>query len=420
MEMTLLNILKEQVVPAFGCTEPVAVAYAVAKAKEVLDGPIIDLDITVDKNVYKNAVAVFIPGTGKRGIAVAAALSIVCGKSEYELQVLKNCRADDLSTALNIVDQGFIRVYINKSAQDLFIEVAARDGKSMAKVVIRDKHNNIVLVEKDGNTLFSGKTRPEDKKASPNTIQNYKISDLVAFADAVHITELSIVDEGIEMNKNMAEAWFKDNDNHALGYLEKNASDLSKYAKAMTAAACSARMTGYPLPVMSCTGSGNHGITAIVPVAAVGEVNGIEKEKIVRAVTLSALVTTYIKSYTKTLSPVCGCAVAAGIGASAGIAYMLGGDQQAIDGAINNMIGGLSGMFCDGGKPGCAFKLSIAAGAALEAAMMALKGEYISPLDGIVDCTVEKSIQNMGIVSTAGMSNTDEVILDVMLKKASC
>lgn len=220
------------------------------------------------------------------------------------------------------------------------------------------------------------------------------------------------------MNKKMAEAGMDSKYGRALsGGTLIDEMNYREYAKYLTAVASYARMSGYPLPVMSCAGSGNHGLTAILPVVAVGEKKGISYDKIVRAVTLSLLVTIYVKSYTGTLSPVCGCGVAAGVGAGAGVTYMLGGNLEQIEGSIKNMIGTMAGIICDGGKPGCAFKLAISVDAALESALMALNGVVISPDDGIVDETAEKTIQNLGKVSTDGMINTDETILEVMLGK---
>jgi len=193
--------------------------------------------------------------------------------------------------------------------------------------------------------------------------------------------------------------------------------DYKDYAKYLTSVASFARMSGYPLPVMSCAGSGNHGLTAILPVVAVGEKKRLDPDKLIRGVALSLLVTIYVKSFTGTLSPVCGCGVAAGVGASAGITYILGGSIEQIEGAIKNMIGTLAGIICDGGKPGCAFKLSVSVDAAIECAMMALNDVVISSDDGIVDETAEKTVYNLGKVSTEGMATTDEAILGVMMGK---
>ncbi|NLZ51975.1 MAG: serine dehydratase subunit alpha family protein, partial [Thermoanaerobacteraceae bacterium] len=297
-------------------------------------------------------------------------------------------------------------------------EVKAFCHNAKARVLIKDKHDNIVLVEKNGNVIFKTQAKSIGKVTLLEDIKINSIKDLVEFVERVDIKHLDIVTEGIKMNKKIAEAGTASKYGKALsGGVCPEDMNYKDYAKYLTYVASFARMSGYPLPVMSCAGSGNHGLTAILPVVAVREKKQIDQEKIIRATTLSLLVTIYVKSYTGILTPVCGCGVAAGVGASAGITYILGGNTKQIEGAIKNMIGTLSGIICDGGKPGCAFKLSISADAALESAVMALNDVIISSYDGIVDETAEKTIQNLGKVSTEGMATTDETILGVMLEK---
>ncbi|GLI51409.1 UPF0597 protein [Tepidanaerobacter syntrophicus] len=414
----LFDILKDQVTPALGCTEPIAVALAVAKAKETLGSLPERLEIKVDRNIFKNALAVGIPKTKEKGLYMAAALALVAGKSKYKLEVLKDITEEDILEAGKIVDSNIIHVDIAKEKIGLYVEVTAISGKEESKVIIKDKHDNIVLVEKNGEVIFNQEAKNTDKFSLRESIKGMKIRDLVEFATQVEVSSLELVDEGIKMNKKMAEAGMDSKYGRALsGGTLIDEMNYREYAKYLTAVASYARMSGYPLPVMSCAGSGNHGLTAILPVVAVGEKKGISYDKIVRAVTLSLLVTIYVKSYTGTLSPVCGCGVAAGVGAGAGVTYMLGGNLEQIEGSIKNMIGTMAGIICDGGKPGCAFKLAISVDAALESALMALNGVVISPDDGIVDETAEKTIQNLGKVSTDGMINTDETILEVMLGK---
>lgn len=416
----LLEILKDQVTPALGCTEPVAVAYATAKAKEVAGGEIQAVEIKVDRNIFKNAMGVYIPGTDQKGLEMAVALAVQAGRADYELEVLKAVAAEDVIAANAMIEAGKIHISIAKERRGIYIEALVRSRTDEAKVVIKDKHNQIVRIEKNGQMIFTSESQMEKKVSLRDHIKGFRIADLKAFADQADLKQLEFVAKGIEMNKRIATEGLKNKSGMALGHmLSQGQGSVSEYAKIMTASACDARMSGYSLPVMSCAGSGNHGLVAFLPVVSVGEKSGKTFEQILRAVTLSLLVTIYVKSYTGTLSPVCGCGVAAGVGASAAIAYLLGGDLAQIDGAIKNMIGGLSGIICDGAKPGCAFKLSISAGSAIEAAEMALNNIYISFYDGIVDTTAEKTIQNMGKVATMGMVDTDETILEVMLMKCS-
>lgn len=410
--------MKDQVVPALGCTEPVAVAYAVAKAREVLEEDVDELDIYVDKNIFKNGKEVGIPGTDKKGILTAAALSLVIGKSEYRLQVLKDVSDESLKSALAIIDKNIIKLKLKKDAMGLYIEVIARNGSGSSRVIIKDSHLNIVLVEKNGRQIFSkdSKGAGADKPSLRDKIKEFTIRDFKDFVDNISYEKIKFIEDGISMNEKMGEIGLKLNLGIGIGHLFNDNSNVEQYAKAITSAASEARMSGYPLPVMSSAGSGNHGLVAILPIAVIGEKMKIEREKIVRSVTLSHLVTIYIKSYTGALSPVCGCGVAAGVGASAGLSYLMGGNLTQIKGAIKNMIAGISGMICDGAKVGCSYKLSISVSAALDAAKMANKNIFIPSEDGILDESAEKTIQNLGRVSVEGMANTDGVILDVMME----
>lgn len=414
----LVSILKDQVVPALGCTEPVAVAYAVAKAREVLEEDVDELDIYVDKNIFKNGKEVGIPGTDKKGILTAAALSLVIGKPEYRLQVLKDVSDESLKSALAIIDKNIIKLKLKKDAMGLYIEVIARNGSGSSRVIIKDSHLNIVLVEKNGRQIFSkdSKGAGADKPSLRDKIKEFTIRDFKDFVDNISYEKIKFIEDGISMNEKMGEIGLKLNLGIGIGHLFNDNSNVEQYAKAITSAASEARMSGYPLPVMSSAGSGNHGLVAILPIAVIGEKMKIEREKIVRSVTLSHLVTIYIKSYTGALSPVCGCGVAAGVGASAGLSYLMGGNLTQIKGAIKNMIAGISGMICDGAKVGCSYKLSISVSAALDAAKMANKNIFIPSEDGILDESAEKTIQNLGRVSVEGMANTDGVILDVMME----
>lgn len=415
---TLLDILKDQVTPALGCTEPISVALAVAKAKETLGCMPDRIQIKVDRNIFKNALAVGIPGTNEKGLHMAVALALVAGKSEYNLEVLKDITNEDVIVAKDIISVNIIHVSIAEDIVGLYVEVEVFANQEKARVIIKDKHDNIVFVEKNNQVILKKEKVAQNKVLLIENIKQMSIKDFVHFIKQVDIKHLDLVAQGINMNKKMAEAGIKSDYSKALS-CGACIQDMAyrDYAKFITSVASFARMSGYPLPVMSCAGSGNHGLTAILPVVAVGEKKQADSDKITRAVALSLLITIYVKSFTGTLSPVCGCGVAAGVGASAGITYLLGGKSWQIEGAIKNMIGTLAGIICDGGKPGCAFKLSISVDAALESALMALNDIIISSYDGIVDETAEKTISNLGKVSTDGMATTDEAILGVMLGK---
>ncbi len=414
----LIAILKDQVVPALGCTEPTAIAYATAMAKEVLGEDVESLDIYVDKSLIKNGKEVGIPGTNKKGNVVAAALALIVGKSEYKLEVLKDVTNESLDKALKLIDKNMITLNLKKDVVGLYIEIVAKGKNNTSRVVIKKTHLNVVLVEKNGECVSTANDKEEASKPSlRDSIREFTIRDLKEFTDTVVFDKIQFINDGIVMNKRVAEADLKYDLGIGLGkMLKADKNDIEQYAKAMTAAASEARMSGHPLPVMSSAGSGNHGLVAILPIAFIGEGQNIENEKIVRAVALSHLVTVYIKSYTGSLSPVCGCGVAAGVGAAAGITSLWGGTLAQIEGAIKNMVAGITGMICDGAKIGCSYKLAIATSSALDAAKMAMKNVFIPCNDGILDESAEKTIQNLGRVSNEGMANTDDIILDVMLK----
>ena len=422
----LIEILKNQVKPALGCTEPGAVAYAVARAKELLNSQVESLEITVDKNILKNGMVVKIPGTNEKGILFAAALSLVVGKSEYQLEVLKDVTEKSIKAAMEILDSKIIRLGLDEEANGLYIKVEAFSNSEKACVVIKNSHSNIVFESKNGKVLYSCHNAETEQATESNShskdikymIKDFSFDNLIDFADTVPLENLDFIQDGIDMNMHIANIGINDNLGQGIGkYLYDKSNDIFSKAKAFTAAASEARMSGYMLPVMSSAGSGNHGLVTIIPIAVIGSGMNIPKEKIIRSVTLSHLVTIFVKAYLGTLSPVCGCGVAAGVGSAAGLTYMMGGNKEQIKGSINNMVAGISGMICDGAKLGCSYKVSVAVDAAIDASNMALQNIYIPSDNGILGETAEKTIMNLAKVSIDGMSNTDSTILDVMLQK---
>ncbi len=419
----LIDILKDQVKPALGCTEPAAVALAVARAKEMMTENVIDLHITVNNNILKNGMSVGIPGAKERGLDFAAALAIHSGKSEYGLEVFKDVDQDSISKALRLVEPGSILIDLPTSKSSLFLQVIAKGETEISTVIIENAHTNIVFASIDDRIVLdsrnsmdpAGENGLNDLKFG---IMDYSIRDLIEFIDEVPADNLEFIQTGINMNLKLAQVGLMEDLGLGMGkhYMEK-ANDIDKKAKAYTVAASEARMTGYPLPVMSSAGSGNHGLVAIIPLSIMGSELDYSNEKIRKAVALSHLVTIFVKVQLGALSPVCGCAVAAGLGCSAGITYLKGGTSEQIESSIVNMIAGVSGMFCDGANIGCAYKLGISVDAAVDASSMAMQGMRIPSDNGILGATAEESIANLARVSTEGMSNTDPVILDIMMNK---
>lgn len=420
----LIAILKSQVVPSLGCTEPGAVAYAVARAKELLDGDEVKkMTIHVDKNTLKNGMDVGIPGTSESGLVFAAALSLVAGKSEYVLQALKDTTPSSIKEADKIVENGVITLKYNELAKGLYIYVEAIGEKNESKVLIKNSHTNIVFESVNGKVLKDNEAELSEnaQKNKPAKeikfeIKNYNFDQLVDFANEVPFEDIRFIQDGVDMNMSIANIGVSSDLGVGYGkYLYDEANTLYEKAKAYTAAASEARMSGYPLPVMSSAGSGNHGLIAILPIKIIGDGLNFSQEEILRAITLSHLVTVYVKVYLGVLSPVCGCGVAAGVGCAAGLTYLRGGNKAQIKNAISNMVAGIAGMLCDGAKLGCSYKLSISVNAVIEASDMALHNISIPPLNGILSISAEQTVQNLATVSSDGMDRTDNVILDVML-----
>lgn len=423
-----IDILKNQVTPALGCTEPGAVGYAVARAKEILGSEVKKLNIEVDKNILKNGMSVGIPGTNERGIIFAAALALSVGKSEYVLEVLKDVDDKSIKEALEIMNSNIITLNLNEWMQGLYIKVEAIGDTDNSTVIIKNAHTNIIHESKNDEILLNETTVVSNKnnelKTKPTSnemkyeIKEYSIEDLIDFTNNVSIEDIAFIQDGINMNIKIANVGLSEKIGLGIGkYLKNKATDVFSMAKAYTAAASEARMSGYLLPVMSSAGSGNHGLVAIIPISYIGKEKNISNEKIIRAVTLSHLVTIFVKVRLGALSPICGCGVAAGVGCSAGLTYLLGGNNEQIKGSINNMVAGITGMLCDGAKIGCSYKLSISVDSAVDASKMALENIFIPYDNGILDNTPEKTIINLAQVSNEGMMSTDGTILEIMLNK---
>lgn len=416
----ILQILKDSVKPALGCTEPGAVAYAASRAREILDEEISKLTISVDKNILKNGMFVIIPGTKEKGIIFAAALSMVCGRSEYGLEALKDVNNSDIEKAKEIIKNNVIYLELKKDIDGLYIKIEAESRSHKSVVIIKNKHDNIVFESKDDLVLKSDKPSNEvvNSHRDLNKIKDFSIDDLIDFVNDVEIEKIEFINDGIEMNKKIAYAGLEDNIGVGLGkFIRAKVVDTESLAIALTVSASEARMSGYPLPVMSSAGSGNHGLVAIIPISIIGKESGFNNEEVIRAVALSHLLTSYVKSYTGVLSPLCGCGIAAGVGCSSGLTYLREKNRLKIENSIKNVLAGLSGMICDGAKIGCAYKLYLSAISAIEASNMALNDIVIPTDNGILAESAQDCIRNLGRISVEGMKDTDNTILDIMINK---
>ncbi len=420
----IIAILKDKVKPALGCTEPVAVALAVARAYAHLNGDIQTIDVAVSPNIYKNGMWVGIPGTRETGIPFAVALAVVCGQPELELEVFRYVNDTYIRMAKSLLEREVIKVglEVNKSRFYIRAEVTTDQGK--CHCIIENSHTNIVLIEKNDQILFRKDPAegPRLEKKEVEKLGDLTIKQLRKIIETIPVEDIAFLEEGGRMNMEMARVGLQGkfglglgaglNELIETGDLEKN---LINRVRVNTAAATDARMAGSNLPVMSSAGSGNHGIIAIIPPFMVCQEMGYDREKQLRAIAFSHLVTILIKEFTGSLSPVCGCAIAAGIGASVSVAWLIGCTDDQIAGAINNMSGSLAGMVCDGAKGGCALKLSTASSEAILSAKLAKNNIFISNHEGIVNKGAETTIQNLGKLCVQGMEKVDQNIIEVML-----
>lgn len=421
----LLNILIEDVKPAMGCTEPVAVALACAKAKELLGEEIIKHKVLVSPNVYKNGLCVGIPGTDRVGLKISVALGFVGGESKNGLRVLETITKEEVKIAEEYMDNTPISVSPANTKEKVYIEVLLEGKNNTSRVVIRNKHDNFVYLESNGEVLFAEEKIDETistfESLEDNVLDIITIKELVQSVEEMEFKDIEFLLEGISMNEQIANYGLENKIGVGVGYgmkqsIEKGllGDDLMNNAMMITAAAADARMNGVKLPVMSSNGSGNNGITAILPIVAYNKKFPQSDERLARALAISHLVTAYVKNFTGRLSAVCGCGVAASTGATAGISWLMNGNIKQIEGAMENIVASLSGMICDGAKSGCSLKLASSASAAIQNAIIATQDCIVPPLTGIVGTSVEESIRNLGKVADKGMTSTDEVIINVM------
>lgn len=431
----ILALLEKELVVALGCTEPAAVAYAAALAARAAGGEPRSVEVEASANVIKNAMAVGIPGTPFTGMSYAAALGAAGGDPERRLAVLAGLDAAAIGLAARLVEAGAVKVRRAETPKKLFVEVLVRGAAGEGRARIEDEHDRVTLVS-GPRAPAAGKAAPASDgsaaslpeaasvaSAAPAGRLDLDIPGVFAFAETVELSRLGIIRRAIELNAEISREGLSGDYGLRVGKLIREnveagilADDLLNAAMSKAAAGSDARMAGSPLPVMSNSGSGNQGIAATLPVLAVGERLGAPEEKILRAVTLSNLMTVYIKSKFGRLSGLCG-AVVAGTGSACGIAYLLGGGLPEVKSAIQNMIGNVSGMLCDGAKGDCALKISTCTAAAVQAALMARRGISVTQVEGIVDADPEKSIENLARLGNEGSPALDEIVLDVMVSK---
>jgi len=433
MSFTVKDVLSLQVAPALGCTEPVAIALGAAAAMSLLPGDQFDsLELSLDPNVYKNGLAVSIPGAnGLSGLDMAAALGAAGGDPTLRLEVLQPINEGHVATAKKILADKKVTVSLLKDQRGLLVKNVITHGKDVAESIIQGMHDNIVSLRLNGRDVDSplliqhGPAGENPVAAMEEWLKGLTLNDLMTLTDDLDDEDLAFLKEGVDVNMRLADQGLKFGMGMSVGKtLERLVrqglikKDMIVAARILTSSAADARMSGLPLPAMSSAGSGNHGLTAILPIWAVKDyVNSVDLKTVLEAIALSHIVTAYVKAHTGRLSAVCGCSVAAGAGATAGITFLLGGDARHIAGAIKNLLEDLAGIICDGAKAGCALKLATAAGTAVQAALFSLQGVNVHSTDGIIGHSSEDTMRNIGTLAVDGMIQTDQTILKIMLEK---
>lgn len=420
----IIALIKRQVVPAVGCTEPMAVALCTARATEDMGRRPEKIRVLLSGNMLKNAMGVGIPGTGMIGLPIAVALGAIVGKSQYQLEVIKDLTPEKLEEGKAfIADPHRIDIKLKENiTEKLYIEVTCSAGDDSATAVIAGSHTNFVYECCNGKVLLDKRKCTEDTEEHKGVDLDMKT--VWEFATTTPLEEIAFMEEARDYNIRAAEESRKGNYGHCLGKtIDRPLShgifgdSIFSHIISETALACDARMGGAMIPVMSNSGSGNQGICATNPVAVFAKENENTEEELVRALTLSHLTAIYIKQSLGTLSALCGCVVAS-TGASCGIVYLMGGDYGRVCAAIQNMVANLTGMICDGAKPSCSIKICSGVSSALLSALLSMQRHQVTAAEGIVDNDVDKSIHNLTSIGKEAMNPTDDMVLDIMTHKS--
>ena len=419
----LTKIIKEDMKPALGVTEPGAIAFAVAKAKSYIQGNIEEVKVRLNSGIYKNAYTCGIPNSDQVGNIFAAALGVVAGKADRGLESLEDVTEEDNKKAQKLIEAGKVKIELNKISSDIFIEAEISALEEKAIVKIEGTHTNIVEIVVNGKTIFTKELEKEENKDEEIILHKYSVKDILEYVDNVDIAEIDFVMSAHDMNMVLFQEGLNSKKTTFVKQLwkmngEKIFSESSlNTAQLLCNGAIEARVLGLNKPAMSITGSGAHGIITTLPVLAECRVKGLSDEKLIRATMLSYLICTYIKEYSGRLSAFCGCGIAGGTGTACAIGYLRGAGVKEITNIINNMATGITGMICDGGNQGCTMKGIVAVDAAFRAVEMAMNNTYIFNIHGINGVTPEKTMMNMGKIASPGMIETEKVIVDIFKDK---
>ncbi len=423
----LTEIIKNDMKPALGVTEPGAIAFSVAKAKEYVKGELKKIKVSLNSGMYKNAFTCGIPNSRNFGNAYAAALGYVAGDSSKGLMSLSGVTENDDEEAKKIIDSGKVDIVLDSITSKIFIEATIVTDVNQAVVTIKDSHTSITKIEVDGKILYENEKNEEvdrsEEDIKKHAIHEFTLKDILDYVDTIDISEIEFVKDAYRVNLELFDESMKsDRTIFAKRLKEQNGGEIiSKSEKDTASLLCNAaiegRVIGLDKPAMSITGSGAHGIIATMPLYAVYKIDNLTEEKLYRATMLSYLVCTYIKEYSGKLSAFCGCAIAAGTGMALGVAYLKGGKLKEMEYTLNNMASSITGMICDGGNQGCTMKGVAACDTAFRSVDFAMNGVHIDSIHGINGKTPEETMRNMGLIAVPGMVETEKTIVSIFEDK---
>ena len=434
----LSTLIKKDMVPALGVTEPGAISFCVAKAKSYAKGELLHLNVAMNSGMYKNAFTCGIPNSKEVGNVFAAALGYVAGNPDKGLESLANVTPADNVIAQRLIDEGKITVALSGISSRIFMEATLETTESKVLLTIRDTHTNITKIVVNGETVLEAEEKDEEDtygasgeinattskaNATIHSIHRYTLTELVDYVNTVPLEEIEFVKEAYKVNLELFEEALKNpRTTFARQLLVMNGGEVISKDEQMTAsllcnATIEARVIGLDKPAMSITGSGAHGIIATMPLYGVYKIHGLSEEMLYRATMLSYLICTYIKEYSGRLSAFCGCAIAAGTGMACGLVYLKGGTVEQMEYTLNNMTSSITGMICDGGNQGCTMKGVAACDAAFRSVAFAMKGVHIDKVHGINGNTPEETMRNMGLIASPGMVGTEKTIVEIFEDK---
>ncbi|EJU19562.1 serine dehydratase alpha chain [Peptoanaerobacter stomatis] len=417
----LLKLVYQDVKPAIGCTEPVAVAFAGSVCKKYVTGGIKKIVLTTSKNIYKNGKSVMVPHTnGKAGLKLAFCLGVLFGDESKKLTVLSDVNEQNLSETLNFMQNCDILEEIECESPSIYIKADVITENEAIQVIVASAHTNVVLIKVNEEIIFS-KNICDTSSSDDELVSELDFDKIIQISDDIDLDELFLLKEGINMNikafNEALENTYALNIGKTLKDLQdKNilGNDIITTIRIATSSAADMRMGGGNLPIMTSGGSGNQGIGVILPLYLVAEKENVGEEKMLRAIFLANAVNKYVKLYSGKLSGMCGCAIGAGVGVCAGMTYMLGGNNEQIKGSCNNLLANLTGMICDGAKDNCSLKLASSASEAVISSYLALNGVIVNKNVGIIGCDIENTIKNVGILCNQGFKYSDDIMLNII------